>query len=113
MVLEQALEKIASFILCVGWEPQEDPMDNARCPNGDEYQVRSYWAEHDLFDDPEDALCRMLISAVKADIRAARRVNKKRKLVLYWRTLPAIDVWDNKTSQIWTRYVVSTEKEDD
>ena len=84
-----------------------------RSPNRDEYQIRTFWADHDLFDDPEDALCRVLISAVRADIRLARMANKKRKLVLYWRTVPEITVWDNKKSQIWTRYVVSTEMENE
>jgi hypothetical protein len=110
MVLEQAIEEIASLIFCVDWEPSEDPMDNARCPNGDEYQVRTAFAAHDLFDDPEDALCRILISAVREDIRHARFWNKKKRLALYWRMLPSIDTRDNKMSQIWTRYVVSTEK---
>lgn len=115
MILEQARERINCIVKCVAWTPQEDPLKNAECPTGQPYEVRHFWVDHDLFDDPEDALCRLLISAVRADIRHFKKWTKglDETPILYWRTEPEINTYAGKKSELYARYVVSMEISND
>ena len=116
MNIDEAMAVIGKMVECVAWSPADNPRDNSVCPKGYAYHQHLLIASRDVFDDPEDALCRMLISQVQRDVLGAKFIIKdlalKEKPILYWRTMPEIEFnsnWKGKLASLYTRYVVSVE----
>jgi len=114
MNIDEAMNVIGGMVEWVEWSPADNPRDNSACPNGYDYHQHLFFASRDVFSDPEDALCRMLISQVQRDVMGARLIIKdlalKEKPILYWRTMPEIEShgnWKGKLVALYTRYVVS------
>jgi hypothetical protein len=114
MNIDEAVAMIGEMVHCVLWSPAGTPRDNSVCPNGYAYHQHLLIASRDVFDDPEDALCRMLISQVQRDVLGAKFIIEdlalKEKPTLYWRTMPEIEFnsnWKGKLASLYTRYVVS------
>ena len=114
MNLDEPMTTVREMVECAAWSPAGNPRDNSACPNGYDYHQHLLFASRDVFADPEDALCRMLISQVQRDVMGARFIIKdlalKEKPILYWLTMPEIESngnWKGKLVALYTRYVVS------
>lgn len=112
MDIQNCLRHIERLVICNDWVACENALDNAKAPNGDKYVQRIFQADSRYFEDTEDALCRMLISQISADIQNAIKWNKiidgKTDKIpqLFWRFKPQIE-GDGLLSAMYARYVVT------
>ena len=111
MNIAELMDQINKTIPCVDWIPQKNPRDNAYAPTGVEYVAHVFNAHSDLFDNPENSLCRMALSQIKSDISFAKKIIKDKNLVLYWRIKPEFEKFCD-SSKIKLRYAVSYALED-
>lgn len=95
------------------------------CPTGDEYKEYIFCASPTYFDDPEDAVCRMLLSKIEHEVAYLNAVNdtiadylgegyERSDVVLYWRTMPEIETsYRSKITRLYARFVIVTQEKDD
>jgi hypothetical protein len=114
MNIEDALGTINSIVRCVEWRDPGNVFDRGRCPTGQEYVEHKWFADKELFDDPEDALCRILISQVKTEVTHSKNLLRMLELegkpILFWRIMPEVEVnsiLGGKIHTMYARYIVS------
>ena len=115
MKLDEAVKNIEEALHCIQWKPSPDTPAFV-APDGQEYREVILCASSKIYDDLEDALCKMLISRIEYDMATQENLTRvlfgpdaKADLVLYWRVKPEIiesDAWGGKLAGLYTRYVI-------
>lgn len=116
MTLNSLEKELTNIIECIDFDYPKDRHYNAS-PCGEPYVVCKYDAARSVFQEPEDALCRMFLSRIIADIRWLKtwQTGTDGKLFegdikLYWRVKPEIEDSGEGIVTFYARYLVVGER---
>ena len=113
--------------LTVHEEPWDKATSPTHCPQGEEYREYMYPISHDIFDEPENEACRMLLSRIEYDLFQLLAMNDSlakeqntdpysMEPVLYWRVEPELathEYFGDDFTCIYARYAMAMRKRQD